>query len=206
MVADAVINHMTGQDSPGEGWAGTPYEHYEYPGIFTASDFHHCGLTANDDISDYGSREQVQTCELVNLADLDTSSETVRATIVGYLDDLLSLGVAGFRIDAAKHMAATDVEAIVGALPEGTRIISEVIRGGDEPIQPEEYTGFGEVFEFTYARDLIPQVTSAHAHRSGPRPTRARSRFRMTRPSSSSTTTTPSAARPTSPTGTATST
>src|SRR6478736_6939314 len=123
VVADAVINHMTGQDTAGEGWAGTPYEHYEYPGIFTASDFHHCGLTPNDDIADYTSREQVQTCELVNLADLDTSSETVRARIVEYLDDLLSLGVAGFRIDAAKHMATADVEAIVDALPEGTRIM-----------------------------------------------------------------------------------
>jgi alpha-amylase len=161
VIADAVINHMTGQDAAGTGFTGTPYEHYEYPGLFDSDDFHHCGLTPNDDISDYGSREQVQTCELVNLADLDTSSETVRAAIVGYLEDLLSLGVAGFRIDAAKHMAADDVAAIVAGLPEGTPIISEVIRGGGEPIQPEEYTGFGEVFEFTYARDLIPQVLSA---------------------------------------------
>jgi alpha-amylase len=160
VIADAVINHMTGQDAPGTGWAGTPYEHYSYPGLYGYGDFHHCGLAGNDDISDYGSREQVQTCELVNLADLDTSSESVRASIVGYLNELLSLGVAGFRIDAAKHMAASDVEAIVGALPEGTRIISEVIRGGSEPIQPEEYAGFGEVFEFTYSRDLIPQVLS----------------------------------------------
>lgn len=156
VIADAVINHMTGQDVAGIGVAGSPYEHYSYPGIYGDEDFHHCGLTANDDIRDYDSREQVQTCELVNLADLDTSRESVRATVGAYLDDLLSLGVAGFRIDAAKHMAADDVEAIVGALPEGTRIISEVIRGGGEPVQPEEYTGFGEVFEFTYARDLSP--------------------------------------------------
>jgi alpha-amylase len=161
VIADAVINHMTGQDAAGTGFAGTPYEHYEYPGLFGSDDFHHCGLTANDDIADYKSREQVQTCELVNLADLDTSSETVRTAIGGYLEDLLSLGVAGFRIDAAKHMAADDVAAIVDALPGGARIISEVIRGGGEPIQPEEYTGFGEVFEFTYPRDLIPQVLSA---------------------------------------------
>ena len=57
-------------------------------------------------------------------------------------------------------MAAEDVEAIVAALPEGTRIMSEVIRGGGEPVQPEEYAGFGEVFEFTYARDLGPQLAS----------------------------------------------
>ena len=160
VIADAVVNHMTGQDAPGEGWAGTPYEHYEYPGLYTAEDFHRCGLTANDDIQDYDSREQVQTCELVNLADLDTASEKVRSTIVDYLDDLLSLGVAGFRIDAAKHMAADDVEAIVGALPEGTRVMSEVIRGAGEPIVPEEYAGFGEVFEFTYARDLTPPLAN----------------------------------------------
>jgi alpha-amylase len=58
-------------------------------------------------------------------------------------------------------MAAIDVEAIVGALPGDTRIISEVIRGGGEPVQPEEYLAAGEVFEFAYARDLIPQVLSA---------------------------------------------
>ncbi|MET0714277.1 MAG: alpha-amylase family glycosyl hydrolase, partial [Mycetocola sp.] len=158
VIADAVINHMTGQDAAGAGWAGTPYEHYEYPGLYGVDDFHHCGLTGDDDIEDYDSREQVQTCELVNLADLDTASPRVRESIAVYLEDLLSLGVAGFRIDAAKHMAADDVAAIVASLPEGTRILSEVIRGGGEPIQPEEYTPFGEVFEFAYARDLGPQV------------------------------------------------
>lgn len=158
VIADAVVNHMTGQDDPGTGWAGSAYEHYGYPGLYTDADFHHCGLTSNDDIQDYDSREQVQTCELVNLADLDTAAPAVQATITAYLEDLLSLGVAGFRIDAAKHMAADDVAAIVAPLPEGTRIMSEVIRGGGEPITPEEYTGFGEVFEFTYARDLTPPL------------------------------------------------
>lgn len=165
VIADAVINHMTGQDDPGTGWAGSSYEHYSYPGLYAADDFHHCGLTGADDIEDYTSREQVQTCELVNLADLDTARPAVREKIVAYLDDLLSLGVAGFRIDAAKHMAAEDVAAIVAALPrasdtQGPRIMSEVIRGGGEPVQPEEYTGFGEVFEFTYARDLAPPLSN----------------------------------------------
>lgn len=158
VIADAVINHMTGQDEPGAGYAGTAYAHYDYPGLYAESDFHHCGLTANDDIQLYKNREQVQNCELVNLADLDTASPTVRATIVAYLEDLLSLGVSGFRIDAAKHIPATDVEAIVSQLPQGTRIMSEVIRGAGEPIAPEEYEGFGEVFEFTYARELTPPL------------------------------------------------
>lgn len=160
VIADAVINHMTGQDEPGQGWAGSAYEHYAYPGIYDDADFHHCGLTGADDIEDYRSREQVQTCELVNLADLDTADAEVRATIRAYLDDLLSLGVAGFRIDAAKHMAAADVAAIVGDLPAGTRILSEVIRGAGEPVTPEEYVEVGEVFEFTYARDLAPPLSN----------------------------------------------
>lgn len=158
VIADAVINHMTGQDAPGIGYAGSAYAHYEYPGIYDESDFRHCGLTAGDDIQLYKNREQVQTCELVNLADLDTANPGVQATIVAYLDDLLSLGVSGFRIDAAKHIPADDVEAIVSQLPEGTRIMSEVIRGAGEPIAPEEYEGFGEVFEFTYARELTPPL------------------------------------------------
>lgn len=160
VIADAVINHMTGQDDPGVGYAGSEYEHYSYPGLYEPEDFHHCGLTDNDDISDYDSREQVQGCELVNLADLDTSSPSVRATIVAYLKDLLSLGVSGFRIDAAKHMAAEDVDAIIAKLPEGTRIMSEVIRGAGEPVTPEEYLAAGSVFEFSYARDLGIQMKS----------------------------------------------
>ena len=51
-------------------------------------------------------RANVQNCELVGLADLDTGEDYVRGTIAGYLNDLLSLGVDGFRIDAAKHMPA----------------------------------------------------------------------------------------------------
>lgn len=38
--------------------------------------------------------------------------------------------------------------------------MSEVIRGRLEPIQPEDYVAFGEVFEFSYARELAPQLTS----------------------------------------------
>lgn len=160
VIADAVINHMTGQDLPGTGVAGSAHEHYSYPGLYGPDDFHHCGLTGDDDIHDYGSREQVQTCELVNLADLDTASAPVRDRIGAYLDDLLSLGVAGFRIDAAKHIAADDVAAIVAELPEGTRILNEVIRGAGEPIEPEEYTESGQVFEFSYARDLVQPLRS----------------------------------------------
>ena len=153
IIADAVINHMTGQDS-GVGSAGTEFTKYEYPGLYTRDDFHRCFLTDNGQIQNYKDLMQVQTCELVGLSDLDTKSEKVQQTILAYLNDLLSLGVAGFRIDAAKHMFAPDLKAIVDQLPEGTRVIHEVIRGGGEPIQPEQYLDSGDVWEFDYARNM----------------------------------------------------
>jgi alpha-amylase len=153
IIADAVINHMTGQSS-GTGSAGTKFTKYEYPGLYTRDDFHRCFLTPNGQIQNYRDLAQVQTCELLGLSDLDTKSEKVQQTILAYLNDLLSLGVAGFRIDAAKHIFAPDLKAIVDQLPEGTRIIHEVIRGGGEPVKPEQYLDSGEVWEFDYARNM----------------------------------------------------
>lgn len=167
VVADAVINHMTGQDEPGVGWAGSPFEHYEYPGLYSDAegDFHHCGLTPNDDILQYTSVEQVQTCELVNLADLATGTERVRERIAAYLEDLVSLGVAGFRIDAAKHMPVEDIGAVLAGLPEDVFVFQEVIGATQEPIRPEDYLPNGHVTDFFYARDLAAFVGGGSLHR-----------------------------------------
>lgn len=160
IVVDAVINHMSGQNDPGVGWAGSAFEHYRYPGIWQPEDFHLCTASPTGDIIDYRDELEVQTCELVNLADLRTGEPHVQQRLRAYLDDLLSLGVAGFRIDAAKHMAPGDIGAIVAGMPAGTRIYQEVIRGLSEPIQPEQYVGSGPVWEFTYARTLKSMVDS----------------------------------------------
>ena len=156
IVADAVVNHMAGQEDPGTGWAGSSYEHYEYPGLFSDADgdFHHCD-TPDGDIQDYKDQAQVQGCELVNLADLATGTEHVRSALTAYLADLTSLGVAGVRIDAAKHMPPEDVAAIVADLPDDALVWQEVIRGGGEPVTPEQYVGNGQVFEFGYGRELV---------------------------------------------------
>lgn len=153
VIADAVINHMTAQAS-GKGYAGTEFTKYEYEGLYTRDDFHNCNLTPDDSIQSYKDLAQVQTCELLGLSDLNQKLDNVQAQILTYLNDLLSLGVAGFRIDAAKHMAASDLKVIVDQLPEGTRVIHEVIRGGGEPVQPEQYLNSGEVWEFDYARNM----------------------------------------------------
>ncbi|MGH4028822.1 alpha-amylase [Actinomycetota bacterium Odt1-20B] len=148
VIADAVINHMS--SGSGTGTGGTKYSKYDYPGTFQDHDFHTC----RKDINDYTNRDNVQNCELVGLADLDTGSDAVRTTIAKYLGDLRSLGVDGFRIDAAKHMAAADVTAIKGKMSDPGFWVSEVIHGSGEAVQPDEYTGIGDVDEFRYGGHL----------------------------------------------------
>jgi alpha-amylase len=148
---DAVLNHMAGGGSTGAGSAGSAYSHYAYPAVpYGTGDFHHCGRNGTDDIANYGDRWEVQNCELVDLSDLATESSYVRGKLTGYLNDLVSLGVDGFRLDAAKHMPAADVSAIVGPVTGDPYVFSEVIEGGSGEPAPEEYTGIGDVTEFRY--------------------------------------------------------
>lgn len=143
VVADSVINHMSAGSGTGTG--GTAYTKYNYPGYYQDWDFHSCRAA----ISNYNDRGNVQNCELVNLSDLDTGSSYVQQTIAHYLDDLGSLGVDGYRIDAAKHIAAADLAAIKGKTANPNAYwVQEVIYGAGEPVQPSEYTGTGDVDEF----------------------------------------------------------
>jgi alpha-amylase len=154
VIVDAVVNHMAGTAKSGPGWAGSAWTHYEYPGTYQPWDFHHCGRNGDDDIRNYNDRYEVQNCELADLADLDTGADYVRGRLAGYLNDLLSLGVDGFRLDASKHMAAGDIAAIKARLSRPAYLVQEVIFGAGEPITPTEYTGNGDVHEFRYGKDL----------------------------------------------------
>ncbi|WP_433360069.1 carbohydrate-binding module family 20 domain-containing protein [Actinoplanes sp. CA-142083] len=148
---DAVINHMAGGASTGTGSGGSTYGHYSYPAVaYGNNDFHHCGRNGNDDIVNWGDRWEVQNCELVDLSDLATESSYVRGKLVAYLNDLISLGVDGFRVDAAKHIPASDLQAIYGQLSGSPYIFQETIEGGAGEVSPTEYTGLGDVTEFRY--------------------------------------------------------
>ncbi|WP_416478906.1 alpha-amylase [Streptomyces sp. LKA04] len=149
VVADAVVNHMSA--GAGTGTGGSTYAKYDYPGLYSSPDFDDC----RSQISNYQDRYNVQHCELVGLADLDTGEDYVRGRIAGYLNDLLSLGVDGFRIDAAKHIPAADLANIKSRLSNpGVYWKQEAIFGAGEAVQPTEYTGTGDVQEFRYAYDL----------------------------------------------------
>ncbi|MFC8509589.1 carbohydrate-binding module family 20 domain-containing protein [Streptomyces sp. NPDC057411] len=154
VVADSVINHMAGPSDPNATYTGTggsTYSKYNYPGVYSGADMDDCRAT----ISNYQDKANVQNCELVNLADLDTGEEYVRGRIAAYLNDLLSLGVDGFRIDAAKHVPAADLAAIKSRLTNPSAYWKqEAIHGAGEAVSPSEYLGNGDVQEFRYARDL----------------------------------------------------
>ena len=144
---DAVINHMTNVPSPGTGSNGTAYTKYSYPGLYSEGDFHHPFCT----VADYRSAANVQDCELYGLPDLDTGSPTVRGKIAEYLLGLARIGVAGFRIDAAKHMQQVELDSIVGRVnralaAEGRPLpywFAEVSAGAGEALGPRDYFGLG---------------------------------------------------------------
>ncbi|MGW4276120.1 carbohydrate-binding module family 20 domain-containing protein [Streptomyces seoulensis] len=149
VVADAVVNHMA--NASGTGTAGSSFTKYDYPGLYSAADMDDCTST----VTNYADRWNVQHCELVGLPDLDTGEEYVRKTIAGYLNDLLSLGVDGFRIDAAKHIAEDDLANIKSRLTDpGVYWKQETIGAAGEAVQPSEYYNTGDVQEFHYAYDL----------------------------------------------------
>lgn len=153
VVVDAVVNHTAGADTgSGTGAGGTSYSVDSFPGVpYGPNDFNDC----RSNISNYGDRYNVQNCRLVSLQDLRTGSDYVRGKIAGYLNDLISLGVSGFRIDAAKHIPAADLAAIKARLTNPNIFwVHEVIGASGEPIQPSEYLGSGDSHEFFYAREL----------------------------------------------------
>jgi hypothetical protein len=152
VIADTLFNHMAGIDS-GTGVGGSTFTHYVYPGIYQNQDFHHCGLEPGDDIAIYSNRLEVQTCELVNLADLATDTDYVRGRLAQYANDLLSLGVDGLRLDAAKHIPSGDIANILGRLSSKPYITQEVIYGSVSRFSRLN-TGNGDVQEFRYTKEL----------------------------------------------------
>ena len=153
---DAVINHMTNYPSPGVGSNGTAYSKYNYPGLYTITDFHPACAVTN-----YSDAANVQDCELFSLPDLNTGSASVRQKIANYLIALGRLGVAGFRIDAAKHIQQVELDEILGLVDstlsaEGKPIpywFLEVAGGGaGEALHPSDY--FGEAYASGGAADI----------------------------------------------------
>jgi alpha-amylase len=144
---DAVVNHMAWQHQ-GVGIAGTQYDEYAYGDLYQEEHFHECRMS----VSNWNDRVEVQTCELFGLPDLDTAQPYVQQAIADYFDALVELGVAGFRIDAAKHVDAAELGAIVDRVRGEPYVFGEVI--ADQTIAAAEYFDVGDVTEFGYGGTL----------------------------------------------------
>ncbi|KAG8722066.1 hypothetical protein FRC08_007487 [Ceratobasidium sp. 394] len=160
VIQDTIFNHMSGSGIR-MGVGGSNYTHYVYPGIYQYQDFHHCGLEPDDNIVNYNSRVEVQTCQLDTLADLATETEWVRAKLAYYANDLISLGVTGLRLDAAKHIASDDINNILSRLSKKVYITQEVTYDPGSPILPTEYVKNGDVQEFRYTKNLKNAFTTS---------------------------------------------
>jgi alpha-amylase len=166
VIVDTVINHMTAQGTTSYG-SSNAFTKYDYPGLYAPADFHtnaDCPEPSNtiDDFNDY---LQVTECELVGLSDLRTESESVRTTIAGYLNKLLSYGVAGFRVDAAKHIGQADLTAIFQKLNrtlDGRRpfVALEVPPGGPGKLSPFAFQAQGDLLGFDFATSIKAAFTS----------------------------------------------
>lgn len=153
---------MAGENAYGTGSAGSIWNSasLSFPSVpFSEHDFHSgCG------IDNYGDAYQVQNCRLVGLVDLDLGKDYVRGKIADYLNKLTAMGVAGFRLDASKHMHPNDLMAIRAKLdnlnttyfPADSKpfIYQEVIDMGGEGISSSQYVGVGRVTEFKYGKEL----------------------------------------------------
>ena len=180
IIADVVLNHTTGHDvswiDDQYGVAGTAYNgtYGRYPGIgiyqyeesgnnhqygLASGDFHSC----RKNISDYMNATEVQECRLSTMWDINTGNERVQDIQAEYLAKLWKLGVRGFRIDSSKHIASADLAGIKAKLAEKISksvddipFQQEVIyhQGEASALAPKNYTGNGDVTEFSYAYQL----------------------------------------------------
>ncbi len=163
IIADAVINHTTGfanKDTVGVGGSKYDAANQSFPDAgYTKDDFH----KSTENINTYRKAEIVWTHRLVGLLDLDTSNPHVQKTLGEYFAHMLKLGVAGFRVDAAKHMSPQDVKGIkdaaaeaAGTTPDKIWWMQETIGFSeqDPKIQPDQYLQTGEVNEFEYSYRL----------------------------------------------------
>jgi alpha-amylase len=162
--SDVVVNHMTGVDQTSTtSYGGAVFNNqYSYPTAgYGFNDFHHYPANCpNSDLSiqDWNNQTQVQECQLLNLADLNTETDYVRSHIAGYLNDLMGLGVDGFRVDAAKHINQNDMAAIKAKFTNPNVFFAqEVFPGSSGNLAPGAFLSNGSVLEFTYADDLKGQ-------------------------------------------------
>ena len=165
---DIIPNHMTG---PGRGvgiggsnWNG---DTQQYPGVpFSREHFNmnipgRCPTSGG--IENWGSAIQSRNCMLVGLRDLDQGQSYIRSKIAAAFNELIDIGVAGFRIDAMKHMWPGDMELLWNEVKslradifghDAWPFMYHEIAWSEGEVHPTQYTHLGRPIEFRYLNGL----------------------------------------------------
>ncbi|XP_065557068.1 alpha-amylase 1-like [Artemia franciscana] len=170
IIVDAVVNHMTGLGRLGTGHGGSTYDGdaHDFPGVpFSREHFTPRDMCPSGDgnVNNYGDPNNVRNCYLVGLTDLYGSLPYVRQKITDYFNHMVEIGVAGVRIDAAKHMWPEDINVMLSGVnplptdqnfPPGSKfwVFTEVIDRNDGAIKVDEYYDMGLVTEFRYCSKI----------------------------------------------------
>lgn len=166
---DVIINHMSGAERKGVGTGGSEYngETASFPAVpYSQSDFNTCqncgGCCC---INAWMDTNMVRNCRLSSLLDLNQKVSNVQNRITEFLNRLIGYGVAGFRVDAAKHMWPSDLQTIFDRLSD---LRSDVFGAGKRPfmflevidmnqngeVRAQEYAQLGRITEFRYCSKI----------------------------------------------------
>ncbi|KAJ6511964.1 glycoside hydrolase superfamily, partial [Mycena vitilis] len=152
ILVDVVTNHMTA--GGGTGFGGSTYSKYNYPAVpYDESNFHYCDGSNAEDVVDYNNATNVRFCELVSLSDLAQEQSGVQEPVIAYLNDLVSLGVAGFRVDAAKHMEPSVLGSNIFSGVNGSPYFTQEVTVGGAS-DPSQYVGNGLVLNVIRLQEL----------------------------------------------------
>eukprot|EP00408_Alexandrium_pacificum_P041757 CAMPEP_0171255922 /NCGR_PEP_ID=MMETSP0790-20130122/53023_1 /TAXON_ID=2925 /ORGANISM="Alexandrium catenella, Strain OF101" /LENGTH=393 /DNA_ID=CAMNT_0011723903 /DNA_START=1 /DNA_END=1179 /DNA_ORIENTATION=- len=161
---DVVINHCA--HGSGVGVAGSRYGGRSYP-FFGPEDFHHRDGDAlgNCVVKNYADAHEVQFCDLMEMPDLCTECDHVQEMFASYLRRLADLGVAGIRVDAAKHIEPSALGSLLARVGRKLHVMQEV-QQGMQGVRASSYVSFGRVTEFDYSKQLEKSILDeAHLKR-----------------------------------------
>ena len=109
----------------------------------------------------------MKNCRRQGLRDLNQALEENRFLIRDYLNHLIDMGVAGFRVDSAKFMWTADLLQIYDSLSilrsdwfaagERPYIYQDVYERENEPVKASEYAPMGRVAEHRFG-DYLGQI------------------------------------------------
>jgi len=158
--ADAVLNHCA--PLGGVGVAGSAFGGRRYP-LYGPEDFHHLpnDTSTNCGVDNYHDRQNIQRCDLQGMPDLCTGCEHVQEVAAAYLNRLERLGVAGIRLDAAKHMDPAELGQLLARVDGDLYKFQEVAATPGEAVQMPPYYTNGPVLEFGFAMTVVPKFRAA---------------------------------------------